>query len=187
VLSGYRETSDATYRGEILEDELESGLPLPPYSLLFSRPQRVIMALLLQCQTNGAFQQSDLMLTAKLPKPFGEYNQTSQMCPVKFPQGWVDDEWAEWFLEAMDPQRDAGVPANYDDAIALQDIGKLDFQPDELGLSKSGIRRVLADINFPQTPNMSRCLTSTTHRTPTVSCAPIKLSKSDDIRRAMGP
>src|SRR2546430_4095966 len=101
-------------------------LPIPPFWKLFSRSERVVMALIYECQLNGVFLNSEIKLAKEgearaLPRPYGRYCLGDMQ--AKFPFDEYSPEGAEHLIDMMVDTKDT-LPKDIGQWIELLEAGR---------------------------------------------------------------
>ncbi|RII23067.1 hypothetical protein CUC08_Gglean013036 [Alternaria sp. MG1] len=116
------EKTTIKYKRDIVFDA-SSELPVPPFSLLFRRNERVIMAIVLSAQLGGYYEVGGLLQLASkgqlhlLPPPFGEQTFSNR----KFPYLAIDAKEAAGLLSEIGNPDDR--PDDVDPYINLPQLG----------------------------------------------------------------
>jgi hypothetical protein len=119
------ESTNVAYKDRIKIDE-DSDLPIPPFWMLFTRTERIIMGLVYQCQLSGKFTECKMQFAKDgkpsfLPQPYRTKSLGSMAS--KFPFEYCDADGAEHLLTMMVDNRNI-VPGHMSQWIELQDAGK---------------------------------------------------------------
>jgi hypothetical protein len=115
---------DATcsYKKHMSVDK-ETGLPIPPWSLLFRRDERVLMAIVISAQLGGYFTEGCLRLAStnelsKLPPPFHKCKVSNR----KIPYESISAEAASKLLEAFESD-DVPAAKDVEEWLHISDLG----------------------------------------------------------------
>jgi hypothetical protein len=118
------ENTSVAYKGKIDIDE-DSGLPIPPFWMLFSRFERIVMSLIHQCQLNGRYSDCQWQFakdgtSLPLPRPYSTVSL--EHMGYKFPLDYCDADGAEHLLTMVVDDRNI-IPKQIGQWIELANVG----------------------------------------------------------------